>query len=419
MVTIAFIGAAGRVNTTCIAQFPRFKESSGIDMALYDINKEGMEDTRKIVQHGMELKDVYFNLEISDSMEDAINGADLILFCATYVEPVDPPFNLSDEFRNVALMEEVIKTAGRVTNNCPIINFANPTDKLAMMVKTLHPDVRITSLCTGPEEFKRTIMMLLDIPLEDETDVDIEWIGCNHYGFVPGMRIRGEDGIEILKEKVNYDWRNFRGLRIGDSYDLATNLSLLGKSGVLTVPLGHVNYFQKGVPLVMGSQRFRPTKEILLDYGTGEDEESTPELYWELMDSWGTRQVAMAALSITRKADLEFFMQAPNDGYIPELEDRAFIETPGRYKNGKFARKQFDIPFIARKCVVQEALGRWLVCEAIAEFNYEKLLQALMFRNNRPMSLPIYRKIISEKWGIEENLEDLYNIPDKEYEFTF
>lgn len=413
---IAFIGAAGRVNTTAIANFSRFPESKEITMSMYDINRSGMNDTIAIARRGMDLTGNRYEPEIAPTIIDAIEDADLILFCALAPPVTEPPFNIHPSLGNVVLMEQIIEIAeNKAAGDYKIINFANPTDKLAMMAKTLHPDIEIYSLCTGPEEFKRTVMMFYDIPLEQEERLDIDWIGCNHYGFVPSVRIDGQDIIEELKERADFDWRNFKGLRYGDSYDFATNLSLLKASGYLTVPIGHVQYWHQGIPGVSGSGRFRPAKELMLMMSTSKDPDATPELYWELMDSWGTRQVVVSALSILELKDSEFWLQAPNQGLISDLPDEAFIETPGKWSDGVFIRKQFDIPRFMEYVVRHEALGRYLVSKAIAKQNYEELVRALMIKRS-DISIPAARKIICEKWDIKNDLDDLYKFPnDRKY----
>ncbi|MBD3352384.1 MAG: hypothetical protein GF364_12930 [Candidatus Lokiarchaeota archaeon] len=414
MVKITFIGAAGRVNTTAVANFTRFEESKGLDMALYDIDQPGMLETIEIVKKGMNLTGNKFSLFPEKTMEDALNGADIILFCAKAKPTKHPPFNLSDDLGNVELMQEIIKIAEKTAiNNYRVINFANPTDKLAIMVKTLNPEINITALCTGPEEFKRTIMMYYKIPLEEEHRVDIDWVGCNHYGLIPGLRIDGKDIIEDLKESYDFDWRNFKGLRYGDGYDLATNLSLLHATGILTAPLGHVEKWHNGVPKAVGGGRYRPTKNILLMMSTSDEDDATDELYWELMDSWGTRQVAMATLGILGRSNKEFFMQAPNNGYLEKYNDNIFIETPGTFKNGEFKRKQFEISDYVQNIIGNEALRRYMMSKSIAEQDYAALIRAMMLHGSS-VPIPVARKIIGEKWGLEENLEDLYVIPDKD-----
>ncbi|MHA1699163.1 MAG: family 4 glycosyl hydrolase, partial [Promethearchaeota archaeon] len=409
---ITLIGAGGRVSTTATAQFARFNESEGIKLVLHDINRKSVKDTMKIAMRAMDLTGVEYKLENSDNLKDAVKDSDLILFCAKNKPAKDPPFNLTPDLGNAVLLNEIAKISKESCGqNTFIINFANPTDKLAMMVKTLHPDVNIASLCTGPEEFIRTILLLFEIPLEKEDDLNVCWVGCNHYAFIPKITIRGEDAMPRLKKKANFNWRIFKGLReFSDNYDLATNLSLLSVTDLLTAPLGHVNFYHKGVPGVLGSHRFRPTKEILIELCTGNDPDFTEDLFWELMDSWGTRQVAKAALgTVELLKNKEFFLQLPNKGYLDGLEDGAFIETPGTFKDGEFLRKKFDIPPLIKYMVIHEAKSRYLISKAIARMDYKNLIIALMLRNDQRISIPKLRKYISEKWNIKDDISNLYN----------
>jgi len=151
------------------------------------------------------------------------------------------------------------------------------------------------------------------------------------------------------------------------------------------------------------------------------------EYYWDLMDSWATRGVAltvMAYLGLEKGKRLP--LQMPNNGFIDGLDDRAFVESWGTIENGTFTRFKADIPPLIKHLVIHNNWANFLMAQAFAEKNYEKLVQSMMLRGDRTnfrFSIPSMRMIIKDKWHLDDDLEDIYSRdifdkhPDLEFEY--
>lgn len=411
MTKLSFIGGGGKVSTTAAAQFARFPEAGDLELNLYDVDVAAARQSREMILRGAELEGADLKVVVSPSLRAALADADVVLYCAAAPASTRPPFNLTTDLGNVEAMIAVVEKARVLARpDFHVINYANPTDFLGMVLATRYPDLPISSLCTGGEEFKRTLMMWLEIPLEEEARLVVRHVGGNHYGFVLRLELDGEDYLPVVRARP-LAWREFKGLRHGDAYDLARNLSLFRASGILTFPLGHVPYFHgdtnnPGFPRDRG--HFRPSKPVMYYECTAPDVERA--LYWELMDSWGTRQVAVATLNLLGRLQRPFYMQAPNAGFLPDLDARAFVEAWGTYEDGRFQRFPVEIPPLVQHLVKHYAWANLLRAEAIAQQDYEKYCRALLLHQvtNFHKSVPAARMEVCDKWGVSDDLDDLY-----------
>ena len=427
MTRVTFIGGGGRVSSTAAAQFTRFKESESLEFVLYDIDHQAALDSAEIFKRGADIQGLDIRPEVVPTLEDALKDTDYIMYCAIAADAEKAPYNLKGELGNIPAMLSVVeKSKDLCAPGYKVINYANPSDLLGMILRRRFPDVDIFTLCSGPEEFRRNCMKLFDIPLQDEDRIQLRHVGGNHFGFVVSLTVDGEDKLPFMREQ-KLDWRSFQGLRHGDAYDFARTLSLYRASGILTLPSGHIAYYHgvadnPGHPDDHG--HFRPTKEYMTNIS--KDGTTSDEHYWEIMDSWACRSVAVPVMSFLGHVDKEFSSQCPNNGFIPEMQDDVFVESWGHVVDGRFDRFPLDVPPLIEHLVIHNNWGNALMAEALAEQDYEKLCQSMFLRGDRTnfrYSMPTMRMVVADKWGVDDDLDDIYSRdvfvkePDLEFEY--
>jgi 6-phospho-beta-glucosidase len=69
------------------------------------------------------------------------------------------------------------------------INFTNPAGLITQAL-TGETSLRVVGICDTPSELFHRIALALDAPI---ADVQCEYVGLNHLGWVKGVRLRGED----------------------------------------------------------------------------------------------------------------------------------------------------------------------------------------------------------------------------------
>ena len=413
MAKIAFIGAGGRVSTTALAQFARFEESASLEFVLYDKDEDASRDSLEVFRRGVEIEGCKADATIVSSLDAALRNADFVMYCAINPDSDVPPYNLKGELGNIdAMIKLVEKSMDLCAPGYRVINYANPTDLLGMILRRKFPDVDIQTLCTGAEEFRRNLMYLFDIPWEQEDRLVLRHVGGNHFGFVVSCTVDGKDIMPELRA-LELDWRSFQGLRHGDAYDLARTLSLYRASGILTLPSGHIAYYHgvegnPGHPSDHG--HFRPTKDYIVNIS--KDPDTSVNHYWEIMDVWATRAVALPVMCLLGHGDHSFSSQTPNDGFISGLDDHVFVEAWGHAVDGRFERFPIEVPPFIKHLVIHNNMGNALMADALAEQNYEKLCQAMMLRGDRTnfrYSMPSMRMVVADKWKLDDGLDDIYS----------
>ena len=413
MKKVAIIGAGGRVSTTAVTQFTRFPESMGITFSLYDINESSVLESLRIIEAGSAIQNVPLSVKAVSRREGALEDADMVLYGALAAPSPHPPFNLEGTLGNIEVMQGLVQEVLRLAGPVKIINYSNPTDFLGMVIKAMHPEVDMISHCTGGEELKRNLLLLFGVPFEEEDRLTLRHVGGNHFGFVLGVELDGEDVMPRLRS-MPFNWREFKGLRQGDSYDLARALSLYRASGILTYPAGHVGFYH-GIGCNPGHSpdhgHWRPKKTDMLKASVEANE--CPEHYWTVMDTWCTRSIAIVSLSyLGLLKEKPFSIQAPNSGFIEGLDDDAFVEAWGNLdEKGQFVRIPVHIPPLLKHMIHHNNLADYRLATAIANQDYEALCQAMMLRGDRSnfhYSIPTLRMFVCDKWGIQDDLDSIY-----------
>lgn len=99
--------------------------------------------------------------------------------------------------RNVPVFQQIAQRVNVLAPDAVILNYSNP---MAQLTKTLavSTDQPVVGLCHGLFETLEFLQFLLNI--EDEHDIQAVYGGVNHFFWITDLRIRGNDGYELLEE---------------------------------------------------------------------------------------------------------------------------------------------------------------------------------------------------------------------------
>jgi 6-phospho-beta-glucosidase len=84
----------------------------------------------------------------------------------------------------------------RLSPDAWLVNFTNPAGLITQAV-TSHTRVKMVGICDTPTELFHNIAKALDEPA---ADVQCDYVGLNHLGWVRGVRVRGVDVMDRLLE---------------------------------------------------------------------------------------------------------------------------------------------------------------------------------------------------------------------------
>jgi len=211
---IALVGGGGVRSPLVVFGVNEAAEALGAaEMVLYDPDPARlgiMVDLGRAVvsRFGGSLK-----LRGATSIEDCIEGADFVLNSIRIggiagraadervaIEHGYPgqettgPAGVAMALRTVPVAIEQAKLVERLSPDAWLVNFTNPAGLVTQAVSD-HSKARIVGICDTPTELFHNIARALGEPAHE---VECDYVGLNHLGWVRGVRVRGEDVFDRL-----------------------------------------------------------------------------------------------------------------------------------------------------------------------------------------------------------------------------
>jgi 6-phospho-beta-glucosidase len=149
----------------------------------------------------------------ASSIEDTIEGADFVLNSIRIggiagraadervaIEHGYPgqettgPAGVAMGLRTIPAAIEQARLVETLSPDAWLVNFTNPAGLITQAVND-HSKARIVGICDTPTELFHNIARALGEPYED---VECDYVGLNHLGWVRGVRVRGVERIDAL-----------------------------------------------------------------------------------------------------------------------------------------------------------------------------------------------------------------------------
>ena len=211
---IALIGGGGVRSPLVVFGVNEAAEALGAaEMVLYDpdpVRLRIMVELGKAVvrRFGGDLR-----LRGATSLEDTIEGADFVLnsvriggiagraadervaIAQGYPgQETTGPAGVAMALRTIPVAIEQARLVERLSPQAWLVNFTNPAGLITQAV-TDHSKARIVGICDTPTELFHNIARALGEPADE---VECDYVGLNHLGWVRGVRVRGEEVIDRL-----------------------------------------------------------------------------------------------------------------------------------------------------------------------------------------------------------------------------
>ncbi|UPG92523.1 6-phospho-beta-glucosidase [Luteibacter aegosomatissinici] len=149
----------------------------------------------------------------ASSIEDTIEGADFVLNSIRIggitgraadervaIEHGYPgqettgPAGVAMGLRTIPIAIEQARLVERLAPDAWLVNFTNPAGLITQAVND-HSKAKIVGICDTPTELFHNIARALGEPY---ADVECDYVGLNHLGWVRSVRVRGEEKIDTL-----------------------------------------------------------------------------------------------------------------------------------------------------------------------------------------------------------------------------
>lgn len=265
MKKIALIGGGGKITTATILEL--LEENIPCRFSLYGRTREKMENTCTLAAR---FNDCGAVLDIAPTLEDALEGADLVLYCASYGLGDFETYHAYGVQHGAYLMG----IGERMTVRCPdawLLVVTNPPDIPLIAVHLRFGLSRVVGLCNASVFTRKVLAAYLGEPEADVMPYDA---GINHELWYYDVRVRGLSVYNDLRTRLlkHYDPSEITGAFHEEFPEwregFLRNVEILRQTGYLHAPVGGGHRF-RGLPETrMGELMKRPTYadfEKLLD----------------------------------------------------------------------------------------------------------------------------------------------------------
>jgi galacturan 1,4-alpha-galacturonidase len=190
-------------------------------VVLHDINSAALSDIEHYGRKTMASTNANFAIETTTSLPEALDGAEFVVVTITtggletmrldldipekygiYQSVGDTvgPGGLSRALRNVPVMAHI---AQQMQENCPdawMLNLTNPMTVLTRVVGMTAPKLKTVGLC---HELFGVRGMLMRMFGGEVKDFEMRVAGINHLIWITDMTIRGQDGLQMVRDFVD------------------------------------------------------------------------------------------------------------------------------------------------------------------------------------------------------------------------
>jgi 6-phospho-beta-glucosidase len=280
----------------------------------------------------------------------------LALECGFAGQETTGPAGFAMALRTVPVAIEQARLVEKLAPEAWLINFTNPAGLMTQAIST-HTQARVVGICDTPAELFFRIALALEEPPED---VECDYLGLNHLGWVQTVNLRGENLTSRLLDNADLLNRLYtaplfppeliRSLRlIPTEYvffyyrarNAVANQKLAGatRGEELMLLNGRVlaelesNVRKGDIPAALNAYRGylnRRNASYMHLEGSGESALQQPDVDWNPFEgATGYHRIAVDAIAaLTGSQPSRLVLNVPNQGAIADLADEDVIEVP-------------------------------------------------------------------------------------------
>ncbi|MCA1061428.1 6-phospho-beta-glucosidase [Rossellomorea aquimaris] len=289
-----------------------------------------------------------------------------------------------------------------IQNICPdawLINFTNPAGIVTEALLKYSPHRKVIGVCNIPFNMKNSVAEMMNCKAEE---VQIEFVGMNHFVFGKRVWIKGEDMTDLVLDKLIHQKVDYSPANI---VSLGWSKEFLQALGMLPNPY-HQYYFQRDTVLVKDLQAFEENgtraevvrkveKELFIQYRKEELNEKPKEL-----ENRGGAYYSDAACSLmesiyNNRGDIQT-VNTLNNGSIPDLPHDAVIEVNAVItRDGPQPLTVGPLPPSVKGIILQMKAFEELVIRAARSGEYTHLYQAMVM-NPLVQNEGVARQLVDE-----------------------
>ena len=372
---ITCLGAGGRYFLHPLGHIAANTRLHGSRIALYDIDPERAAMMADAARRFSEEAGAGLDVRVSRTLPQAVDGADFViasiggagssgslgyyhsplhindcLICAKYGVPqivadTCGPAAMAAAFRSVPIYLNICREIEKRAPGAFLLNHANPMAVLCRAMNK-YSTVRSVGICHGVQGGIGAVGKLLGIP---PVELDVRWIGTNHYYWVTSVRHRGKDLMATL-------WKRVSETKHPPEHQMCCDLSLAHGYWILYPSDDHAIEFYPFLAQVHGAKRLpyaladghhgktmmafyrgkrtlkdliaedrrTPRKKMLADYKSILDAAKLPKCAESVIETESSSMLISDIATGNRRLHI---LNIPNRASVPNLPSEAVLEV--------------------------------------------------------------------------------------------
>lgn len=249
--------------------------------------------------------------------------------------------------RNIHVFAEMAKSIEKYAPGAVVLNYTNPMSTLTKVFYKVS-NLKTVGLCHGLFEVYSDLMKIFS--LDSEEDLKVRFGGINHFFWITDLKIKGEDGYEMLRKKMDRktyadlakdiqgaDGAGFDSLRYicSELFDFYGYLPYVSDRhtceflpGYLTGDLNKIEKYElKRTTIEERRKNKAEGRELIKKYLSGAE---------AVTDKRSRETAADIIAAFVNDKDFIDVVNLPNEGQIANLPEGSIVETLGVVNSSGF-----------------------------------------------------------------------------------
>ncbi len=278
------------------------------------------------------------------------------------------PGGFSNALRTIPVALKLSELAKKLAPDALILNLTNPSSLVQYAVRR-YSGMRALGICDVPVSLTLMIARALELPY---AELEFDYVGMHHAGWVTGVRHRGRDVMLLLLEQAE---------RLSK---LEVDPQLIRSIGA--IPCSYFRYYfhpdhmlAKAMGRQTRAQELVAIQASMQELFAQPDAHEHPEIYGRRGANWYKLIVVPVLLSLMRDSHQTFIVNTDNQGTLLWLPPEAIIEVPCVVSAaGAHPLTVGPVPPDVQAFLVRNCAYEMLAVQAIVEHSYDGALRALM-----------------------------------------
>ncbi len=374
---IAIIGGGGKITSAVIFELLNRDKTTDFEFALFGRNASKIENTITLSNR---FNSGNGNLYNAHTLENALVGAEIVLYCATYGLEAYGKYNAMG-IQHGAYIMGIAEKMAEICPNAWFLAVTNPPDIPLMAAGMKFGLKKLIGVCNATSFTRKVVATFMGYEESELFPMDI---GVNHDLWLYDIIYKGESVYDEVRsaliqgyspDKIKGDFHeSFPEWREG----FVNNVAILKETGYLHGPVGGSARFVNLPFTGMGELMKRPSNkdfENCLDPKLSKDEILRVTRRCAAEFPIFIANMIASALSGDGK---KHSILTQNCGAVPYLPDDAFIQLTCGITQNEIIRPNPEVPEFIKAALVSRVLQNHILAQALAQQDEKLLKQALL-----------------------------------------